>query len=741
MGPQGAACERKSPRAPRRTAGRNPPRASGRTAGRKPPRARSVPARPARPAALQPCAPCCPAAAATALAVAATALAAALRAPRGLQPCCAPCALQPCAPCCPAALRALRALQPCAPHAPCCPAALCALLPCSPVRPAALCAPCALLPSARAMHNPPPPPPFSSIPYCRCSSGGKVWGWRVCEPSPAPPPPPSPTAAAAAEGGGGCLLLPPLLPATAAAATGRHRCCVRWGSPGGGGFRGNRTRGVEAPGGVEATSLSACDSASVGAEPEEALHTFTLDSHTSRCFFRDSTTVTPLTSPVPVTLANLFGGPIVVRGATVLPCPAAPSGLLTGLHLPSFAKNLVATSVLQVQWVTITQLGGELMAICTDSRTSEHLATFTRRPGSGLFTLTAESALVAESGQVAASVEVAAFCSYCLLMHQTLLGPCPRFRGRLHRPAFPASRGGSTPLLTPPCFLLPLLLYRPCTWMCEAPPASLDRDFCGAEGIVQTYTLPASPGQNRIAERRIGLVMECVFLGFPTDAPPWQFFHPGSRRVLFSCDVTFDESVCFYRLHPHRSSPVPLPHLSLVDDPPSVAHVPPPGPAPSGVTQVEPPPLVEPLEVSSDTSGPAEGCDQTATDPVAPRCSAHLAVPPGFPPRPSSPPLWLVVVDSGAAGGGDTRGADSGGAGYGGAASPTGAGGAGGAAAGGSAGGGAGGAGGAGARRQETLSPERLHEWAVCWGSPGEGAGRARAAGSGDTCENWEWND
>ncbi|CAI7863097.1 unnamed protein product [Closterium sp. NIES-53] len=37
---------------------------------------------------------------------------------------------------------------------------------------------------------------------CHCATAGwRVWGWRVCEPSP-PPPPPSPTAAAAAEGGG-----------------------------------------------------------------------------------------------------------------------------------------------------------------------------------------------------------------------------------------------------------------------------------------------------------------------------------------------------------------------------------------------------------------------------------------------------------------------------------------------------------------------------------------------------------
>ncbi|CAI7919811.1 unnamed protein product [Closterium sp. NIES-53] len=121
---------------------------------------------------------------------------------------------------------------------------------------------------------------------------------------------------------------------------------VLWGSPGGGAW-GTCAGGGEAPGGVEATSLGAVDSASTGAEPEEALHTFTLDSEASRCFFRVSTTITPLIVPVPVTLADPSGGPVFARGATVLPCLAAPSGLLIGLHLYLFAKNLVATSVLQ----------------------------------------------------------------------------------------------------------------------------------------------------------------------------------------------------------------------------------------------------------------------------------------------------------------------------------------------------------------------------------------------------------
>ncbi|CAI7922738.1 unnamed protein product, partial [Closterium sp. NIES-53] len=38
--------------------------------------------------------------------------------------------------------------------------------------------------------------------------------------------------------------------------------------------------------------------------------------------------------------------------------------------------------------------------------------------------------------------------------------------------------------------------------------SDLLRAFCRAEGIRQTFTLPASPQQNGIAERRIGMVMD-----------------------------------------------------------------------------------------------------------------------------------------------------------------------------------------------------------------------------------------
>ncbi|CAI7895621.1 unnamed protein product [Closterium sp. NIES-54] len=162
--------------------------------------------------------------------------------------------------------------------------------------------------------------------------------------------------------------------------------------------------------------------------------------------------------------------------------------------------------------------------------------------------------------------------------------------------------------------------------------------------VTETFTLPASPQQNGIAEHRIGMVMDvartsmihaaaphflwpfavqyaahqinlqprvslpettptlwwtrkvgdasafrvwgsrafvrdtsadklssravpCVFLGFPPDAPGWQFYHPTSRCVLYSQDVTFDESVSYYRLFPHRTASPPPPPLFLAPDP------------------------------------------------------------------------------------------------------------------------------------------------------------------------------
>ncbi|CAI7879996.1 unnamed protein product [Closterium sp. NIES-53] len=301
--------------------------------------------------------------------------------------------------------------------------------------------------------------------------------------------------------------------------------------------------------GIAAAALGASASGTPpGTAPADALHTFTLDSGASRCFFHDSTTLTPLPAPDPVRLADPSGGPVVARSSTVLPCLAVPSGSLLGLHLPSFSTNLVSTAALQDAMVTTT----------------------TPR-GSSLYKLATEPPQVAAFAQVSASGQVAASCSCRLLSHQTLLWhrrqglpSLPRLRGmhsRLLVPGLPSFVPPLPPSPAPPC--LPCVEGRqraaphsssfpPTTaplqtlhmdikgevsdvlipwirtvrlqlreWFGQDLPvlrlhsekggefsSDLLRDFCHGEGILQSFTLPDFPQQNGIAEHRIGLVME-----------------------------------------------------------------------------------------------------------------------------------------------------------------------------------------------------------------------------------------
>ncbi|CAI5965050.1 unnamed protein product, partial [Closterium sp. NIES-65] len=99
------------------------------------------------------------------------------------------------------------------------------------------------------------------------------------------------------------------------APSGRHRSGRGKGGKGGGGgsggawaYRGSvRCKYVIRTGDrAEAAAVGASKSALHGTAPAEALHTFTLDSNASRCFFLDSTTLTPLPAPVAVFTSPRF---------------------------------------------------------------------------------------------------------------------------------------------------------------------------------------------------------------------------------------------------------------------------------------------------------------------------------------------------------------------------------------------------------------------------------------------------
>ncbi|CAI7758149.1 unnamed protein product, partial [Closterium sp. NIES-54] len=263
-------------------------------------------------------------------------------------------------------------------------------------------------------------------------------------------------------------------------------------------------------------------SPAIGPSFAEALHTSTLDSDASRCFFRDCTTLTPLAALVPVSLADPTGGPVVTRASTVLPCLAVPSGSLSGLHLPTFSTNLVSNAAIQDVWVDTFILGGQRVAICMCSRTSRHLATFTRQPRSSLYTLTTVSAQVAEAGQVAASSRVsasgqlAASCSYQECYFLLVVDDYARYTT-----VFPLRRKADVSGV-----LIP--------WI-RATRRQLRERFCGDLLVLRLHP---DRGETSPTLRWTGKV---------GDASVFRFYHPRSRRVFSSQDVTFDESVWLLR--------------------------------------------------------------------------------------------------------------------------------------------------------------------------------------------------
>ncbi|CAI7773802.1 unnamed protein product [Closterium sp. NIES-54] len=330
--------------------------------------------------------------------------------------------------------------------------------------------------------------------------------------------------------------------------------------------------------GIEAAALGAGESSLPGTAPAKALHTFTLDSGASRCFFHESTTLTPLPAPVPDRLADPSRGPVCL----FLRYPPV-SGACVDLHVYT---------------------NGSSPGYIHSSARVESVHT-------GY-----EPSQVAASAQVSASGQVAPPCSCRLLTHHRLGHPSlPHLRGMHSRllvsglprtlpplppspspPCLPCVEGrqrsaphnSSIPPTTAPLQTLHMDVWGPARvsghgckryfmlvvddytryttvfllrskgqvvdvlipWICavrlelcerfraDLPvlrlhfdgggeySSDLLRDFCRGEDIPQSFTLPNSPQKNEIAERRIGLVMEVARTSMIHAAAPhflWPF--------------------------------------------------------------------------------------------------------------------------------------------------------------------------------------------------------------------------
>ncbi|CAI7920454.1 unnamed protein product [Closterium sp. NIES-54] len=162
--------------------------------------------------------------------------------------------------------------------------------------------------------------------------------------------------------------------------------------------------------------------------------------------------------------------------------------------------------------------------------------------------------------------------------------------------------------------------------------------FLSCGGHPPQFTLPASPQQNGIAERRIGMVMDVARTSMIHAAAPqflWPFALLSAILPLTSCPpVPFSASSLASPLtHLGGSFTTPprvvfCPHrTSRLTSAPPVNPLPPQGPTPSGVFQIDP---VDPVEVAVD-SGAARGAENADAGPggVEPGVAESEGVEPG----------------------------------------------------------------------------------------------------------------
>ncbi|CAI7862289.1 unnamed protein product [Closterium sp. NIES-53] len=320
------------------------------------------------------------------------------------------------------------------------------------------------------------------------------------------------------------------------------------------------------------------------------------------------TTLTPLPAPVSIRLADPSGGPGVARSSTVLPCPAVPSGSLSGLRTWSGSRLLLVSPPVAPDSSVAPPPGSPLPATPSWHALSSSCLWSSHVPASPA-ALACPALPSLRRGAVGRR-------SSLLLVSPDDCSPADTPHGRSreryfllvvddytrYTTVFPLrSKGQVVDVLIPWIRTVRLQLRE--RFSQDLPvlrlhcdrggefSSNLLRDFCRGE---------AFSSQNGIAERRIGLVMEvgnvsvfrvwgsrafvrdtspdklspraipCVFLGFVPDTPGWEFYHPTLHRVFPSQDVTFDESVPFYHLFPYRSAPPPPPPLFLAPGPPSV---------------------------------------------------------------------------------------------------------------------------------------------------------------------------
>ncbi|CAI7779099.1 unnamed protein product, partial [Closterium sp. NIES-53] len=348
--------------------------------------------------------------------------------------------------------------------------------------------------------------------------------------------------------------------------------------------------------GIEAAALGASESTLPGTAPAEALHTFTLDSDASRCFFHS---------------LHLFqSDSLTTQGAQFLHVPP----LFSRVRRFHPAHSQVFTSPHSLQTWSLPPLPPSPAPPCLPcvegrQRAAPHSSSFrpTIAPLQTLHMDVWGPARVSRRDREHYLLVVDDYTCYTMVFPLCSKGEdLPVLRLHSDRGVMEVARTSMIHAAAPHFpwpFAVRYAAHQLNLWPhVSLPETSPTIRWTGKVGDASVFRVWGSHAfvRDPSADKLSSLAIPYVFLGFPPDVPGWQFYHPISRRFLPSQDVTFDESVPFYRLFPYRTSPLPPPRRS-------------------SSLQVDPLPLAEPVEVtiySGATSGAASGgADPASAEP------------------------------------------------------------------------------------------------------------------------------
>ncbi|CAI7783062.1 unnamed protein product [Closterium sp. NIES-54] len=316
---------------------------------------------------------------------------------------------------------------------------------------------------------------------------------------------------------------------------------------------------------------------------------FILDSGATHTVLRDAGTLVPLHTPSTIHGAD-SSFTITSRHTSSLPCPIFPSGIVTGLYIPSLRNNFVALCDLTRFGITALFPGHARHCDLFHTTTGRFICRIPLCPHTNLYTYrtprTSIHHLIAPTSPPPPPSPPLPLPSPPL--------PSPP----LPPPSPPPISSPPLPSPPPPPLLLSLSRYSSVSLLrtkAEDPAAiiawadqarthfnrtvsrfhsdgggeflsNMLSSYCATHGIIHTYTLPHSPQQNGVAESRVrelaSRTLPCIFLGHNTSSPDYLFLHPPSGRLIRSRDVEFDEAHPYYT-SPKVPNPLPLTTRSL----------------------------------------------------------------------------------------------------------------------------------------------------------------------------------